>query len=351
MLKKEDVLKTAKNKGKLFSKDLVSQFGVSRQYATFIISNLVANEQLIKIGSTRQAFYVLPEFAKAHPDLFPTRYHTTFRNKELEEHEVLGKLEKTFPAIKNLPDHLRSIFTYAFSEMLNNAIEHSQTKVIGVEVAETAQEFSFIVNDSGVGVFRNVMKQRALKSELEAIQDLLKGKITTQPKSHSGEGIFFTSRSADTFVLDSFGYQLIVNNKLPDVFITQTSKIKRGTRVTFKIALNSDRHLDEVFRKYTNLATASDYGFDKTEVMVKLYTLGGVHVSRSQARRILSGLEKFKIVTFDFAKVSMVGQAFVDEIFRVFQQQYPQIKLEMVNMVPGVKFMVERAINEGKINA
>ena len=54
---------------------------------------------------------------------------------------------------------------------------------------------SFIVNDSGIGIFRNIMQKRNLKSELEAIQDLMKGKTTTMPESHSGEGIFFTSKS------------------------------------------------------------------------------------------------------------------------------------------------------------
>ncbi len=93
----------------------------------------------------------------------------------------------------------------------------------------------------------------------------------------------------------------------------------------------------------------SDYGFDKTEVRVKLYTLAGIHVSRSQARRVLSGLEKFKIVVFDFDRVSMVGQAFADEIFRVFQNKYPYIKLETENMNESVKFMVERAINESRL--
>ena len=45
--------------------------------------------------------------------------------------------------------------------------------------------------------FSTLLKEkRDLKSELEAIQDLLKGKTTTMPKMHSGEGIFFTSKIA-----------------------------------------------------------------------------------------------------------------------------------------------------------
>ncbi len=350
MLTKDQILKIAREKGKLYSKNLVEQFKVSRQYTNFLVSALVVEKKLIKLGSTRKAFYVLPEYAQAHQEIFPLRYVKTFKNKELEEHRVLSQIEEIFPALKNLPENVRSIFTYAFSEMFNNAIEHSKSVRIGVEVSVPNKILSFIIQDSGIGVFRNVMKQRSLKSELEAIQDILKGKTTTMPKSHSGEGIFFTSKAGDVFILDSFGYQLIVNNETPDVFVKRVNKIKRGTRVMFKIAAASERHLDEVFKKYTNSAGQNDYGFDKTEIRVKLYTIGGVHISRSQARRVLSGLEKFKIIVFDFDKVPTVGQAFADEVFRVFHHKHPHIKLEVENMAEGVKFMVERAQNEAKVS-
>ena len=74
--------------------------------------------------------------------------------------------------------------------------------------------------------------------------------------------------------------------------------------------------------------------------------MGGVHISRSQARRILSGLEKFKIILLDFDQVPVVGQAFADEIYRVFQSKHPDIVIQEENMSEGVKFMVERAKNE-----
>jgi len=348
MLTNDQILKIAKERGKLRSKDLVEQFKVSRQYINLLISALVEENRLIKLGSTRKAFYVLPEYAQAHKEIFPLRYAKSFKNEGLEEHVALDQIEQALPALKNLPENVRSIFTYAFSEMLNNAIEHSRSVRIGVEVSVPNKMLSFIVQDSGIGVFRNVMKQQGLKSELEAIQDILKGKTSTMPKSHSGEGIFFTSKAADVFILDSFGYQLIVDNEMPDVFVKTVKKIKRGTRVRFKIFAASGRHLDEVFKRYTNSAGKNDYGFDKTEIRVKLYTTGGVHISRSQARRVLAGLEKFKVIVFDFDKVPTVGQAFADEVFRVFHNKYPQIKLEAENMAEGVKFMIEWARHEAK---
>jgi len=349
MLNIEEVLKIAKKKGKLHSVDLVEQFKVSRQYANLLISGLVTEHRLLKFGSTRKAFYVLPEYAQTHQEIFPLRYTKVFQNKGLEEHRVLNQIERTFPTLEKLPENVRSIFTYAFTEMLNNAIEHSKSVRVGVEVSVPNKILSFIIQDSGIGVWRNVMKQRGLKNELEAIQDVLKGKTTTMPKSHSGEGIFFTSKASDVFILDSFGYQLIVDNEISDVFVKKVKKIKRGTRVMFKLSATSNRHLNEVFNEYANVVGDSNYGFDKTEINVKLYTIGGVHISRSQARRVLAGLEKFKIIVFDFDKVPTVGQAFADEVFRVFHLKHPHIKLEAENMSAGVKFMVERAQNEAEV--
>ncbi|MBU0573758.1 MAG: hypothetical protein KKH83_04710, partial [Candidatus Margulisbacteria bacterium] len=226
ILTKEIMLEFAYHKGKIVTRDFVSQFSVSRQYVSSLISDLVAENKLIKIGSTKKAFYVLPAYAEKHKDIYPIRYQTAFSNSGLEEHRVLDQIERAFPPLKELPENVSSIFAFAFSGMLNNAIEHSESSRIGVEVAIQNETLSFVVSDSGLGVFRNIKKKRKLGSELEAIQDLMKGKTTTMPKSHSGEGIFFTSKVGDLFVLDSYGRIFIVDNKRADVFIDETKKLK-----------------------------------------------------------------------------------------------------------------------------
>ncbi len=343
MVTKEKILAIARQRGKINTAQLSKEFSVSRQYLSRIIKDLVGTGKLIKLGITRNAFYVLPEYAKDHKDIFPQSYSKTFKNTSLEEHKILDQIEQAFPLIKGLSENVQSIFTYAFSEMLNNAIEHSNSSRIRVEVSIQNKVLSFIVRDFGIGVFRNIKQKRALKSELEAIQDLMKGKTTTMPKSHSGEGIFFTSKAGDLFTLDSFGYQLIINNQIPDIFVKTTKRLSIGTSVMFQISTTSKQHLNELFKEYTDQTKDSDYGFDKTKIQVKLYTIGGVHISRSQARRVLSGLEKFEIVVFDFDKVPVVGQAFADEIFRVFHNKHPHIRLEAIHMNTGAQFMVERA--------
>ncbi len=348
MTNKDKILQIIKQKGRITSSEITGSVEVSRQYVNMVISDLIAEKQVIKLGGTRNAFYVSQDYISKHPEVVPTVLKKSYKNQLLEEHKVLLEIEDKFPRIAQLPENIKSIFTFAFSEMFNNAIEHSHSKNISVEVSVREKDLSFIVNDSGVGAFRNIMKKKNLKTEVEAIQDLLKGKTTTIPKSHSGEGIFFTSKAGDVFVLDSFGYRLSVNTIKPNIAIHHLSTKKRGTRVVFRINTDSTRHLNDVFKKYTNLAGEGDYGFDKTEIRVKLFTAGGIHISRSQARRILAGLEKFKIVLFDYEKVPLVGQAFADEIYRVFQELHPDIRLENENMSDGVRFMVERSRNEAR---
>ena len=348
MLKKDKILKIAEKKGQIRNIDLAKDFGVSRQYVSQLIRELVTAGKLVKIGSTRSAFYVLPDYLKKHPEILPSHFSKTYRNRALEEHQVLEEIEKSFIPLQRAKETVRDIFTYSFSEMFNNAIEHSQSKNISIEVYLEENNLCFVVDDTGIGVYRNIMKKKKLQSPFEAIQDLLKGKTTTHPQAHSGEGIFFTSKAADTYILESYGYQLTADNIIPDIFIRSDVRNNPGTRVTFKINKNSSRHLSDVFKKYTDQTADSDYGFDKTEIHVKLYTRGSVHISRSQARRILHGLDKFRIILLDYGNVPMVGQAFVDEIYRVFQARHPEIEIQEVNMNDSVNFMVNRAKTEAR---
>jgi len=319
------------------STETARHFGFTRQYASQILRIMVNAGEVVKFGSTRSAFYTLPEFID---EIGSSGVRRRFKNDDVKEHEVFDNLVSAFPAFSATPENVRSVVHYAFSEMLNNAIEHSRSTNIEVEMESDGGIIRFIVNDFGIGVFRNVMQKRNLKSELEAMQDILKGKVTTDPKAHTGEGIFFTSKAADHFVLESFGYRMIVDNTIPDVFFQEEKRINRGTRVTFTIARKSDRHLNKIFEEYQS-GTGS-YSFDKTEIHVRLFAMGTVYVSRSQARRILVGLDKFKKIILDFDRVPNVGQAFADEIFRVFQSRYPQISIEPINMSETVRFMVER---------
>lgn len=333
----EKILKFAQAHAKFRTSEVVS--GLSDKYSRTYISKkmnfLYKKGLLMRAGSGPHVYYALPNKAK----VLLNKAHRRVRNIRLKEHEIMEDLIKKTPFLTDLKENISSIFDYAFSEMLNNAIEHSKSKWIEIDVEENRADLTFVIRDFGIGAFRSVKEKRSLESELAAIQDLLKGKVTTQPRSHSGEGIFFTSKVAGVFTLESYEYQLKIDNEIKDIFVGEIESVK-GTKVTFKISLKSDRHLNDVFRDYQS--EPDSYAFDKTEVHIRLYKMGTIHVSRSQARRVLAGLDKFKKVVLDFDRVPAVGQAFVDEIFRVFIQKHPKIELSPVNMNEAVKFMIGR---------
>ncbi len=334
----EVILKTAE-RGESFTvndvlKALNNQY--TRAYVLRFINQLISEKRIVKSGSTRSATYA----GSQHIEKLGTQAQQRYANINLKEDKILLEFESRAAFLRNLPENIQSVFEYAFSEMVNNAIEHSKSQNIDVKVEKEGKTIRFYVDDFGIGVFRNVMNERRLHSELEAIQDLLKGKTTTNPHAHSGEGIFFTSKVGDIFVLDSYGYELRVDNIVNDVFISESKRKKNGTCVIFEISEDHKGHLDDVFKKYyTDLKKLA---FDKTEVRIKLYTRGSIYISRSQARRVLVNLEKFKSIVLDFDKVPGVGQAFADEIFRVFKTKNPDIQITPVNMNDSVAFMVKR---------
>lgn len=332
------ILQTAHEKTTFKTADIVEKLKgkISRQYISQAIGKMVREGVLLKGGSTANAFYALPSNAESIVETIKLRLATA----KIEEHTIFNRLRDKYNFVQGLSENVQSILFYAFTEMLNNAIEHSKSKHVEIEVRKDKEQITFVVNDFGIGVFRNVMRQRKLKSEVEAMQDLMKGKTTTVPHSHSGEGIFFTSKIADLFELESYEYRMRIDNLINDVFFEEQKPLKRGTRVIFTLSMNSKKHLNDVFSKF--VTNPGEPGFNKTEILVRLFTQGTIYISRSQARRILSGLEKYESIVFDYDKVSTVGQAFADEIYRVFRHDHPNIQIESRNMIEPVKFMVDR---------
>ena len=66
-------------------------------------------------------------------------------------------------------------------------------------------------------------------------------------------------------------------------------------------------------------------------------------ISRSQAKRVLVRVELFRTVVFDFSGVSSIGQAFADEIFRVFAHSHPEIQLQLIHANAAIKQMISRS--------
>jgi anti-sigma regulatory factor (Ser/Thr protein kinase)/predicted DNA-binding transcriptional regulator AlpA len=338
---KKLILKILAQKKEIRTADIVEKTGFSRGYISRFLKELQEEGKIILIGKANQARYVEASkkaFKEAKRRIL--KIHRVLANTGLSEDVVLDNIKKESGIFIGLPGNVSSILDYAFSEMLNNAIDHSQSEKIEIEIKRDSNGVFFSVIDKGVGIFNNITRKKRLNNEMEAIQDLLKGKQTTAPEAHTGEGIFFTSRASDTLVIQSSRKKLIFNNVLGDVFI-QDVKNRIGTKVTFAISVKSKKKLSDIFKEYTD----DSYEFSKTVVAVKLYKMGDIYISRSQARRIMSGLDKFKTVVLDFDRVKTVGQGFADEVFRVWQKHHLNIKIIPKNTNENINFMIKRVLS------
>jgi len=336
---KDLILKKLKENGEVRSSEIVKDTGYSRAYVNRFFKELYEEGILILIGKANRAKYIPADKKLIEIEIHSIqKIHKILNNLNLHEDEIFKNIKKSSGIIGGLNKNVSNILEYAFTEMLNNAIEHSVSKKIEIFIERKINNIIFIIRDWGVGIFNNIMAKKNLDNEMEAIQDLIKGKQTTAQKYHSGEGIFFTSKVADILTIQSSRKKIIFDNLIDDIFISDIKNIK-GTRVVFSINLNSKREIIKIFNKYTD----NNYKFSKTEIIIKLYEEGINYVSRSQARRVLVGLEKFKTIMLDFKDVDTIGQAFADEVFRVWKTKYPDISVIWRNTNENVLFMINRA--------
>lgn len=229
---------------------------------------------------------------------------------------------------------------YGITEMVNNAIDHSEGTQVRVSLRRLQDELTIEIVDDGVGVFGNVRRHFDLSNEREAVAHLSKGKQTTASSRHSGQGIFFTSKIVDQFILQSHLLTWWVDNRRNDQTIRSGPNLT-GTRVAMTINLRTSRMPAEVFNDFTDPDTLD---FDKSTFHVKLVQYGIEFVSRSEAKRLANQLQLFGEVIVDFQGIEAVGQGFVDELFRVWVSDNPGTRLIPINMNDDVRFMVNRGL-------
>ncbi len=233
----------------------------------------------------------------------------------------------------------RSTASYAFTEMLNNAIDHSDADVVRVGVWASRFEIRFEIADDGRGALPHLQQRLNLEDVYDALGELTKGKTTTDPDRHTGEGIFFTSKAVDVFTLESAGLRWTVDNVRHDQAVG-ASEFEVGTRVRWEMDPATSRSIADVFGAYTD----EDHQFARTRTVVRLFSFGVRFVSRSEAKRLMRGLERFKEVVLDFNGVEEVGQGFVDEVLRVWPRTHESTLVTPVGMSSPVAFMVRRGL-------
>jgi len=306
-------------------------FDISRQAVNKHVQRLVAQKALLVRGTTRNRHYLLLPLDQWE------RIYTL--DNSLEENMVWRN--DVSPRFVQLPNNVIDIWHYGFTEMLNNAIDHSSGRNISVQLKKSSASTELIIYDNGEGIFRKIQREMELTDERHAVLELSKGKLTTDPNNHTGEGIFFTSRMFDDFTIVSGDVYFSHTHGEVEDWILENQKSHSGTGVFMKLSNNTARTAKEIFDDFSS---GEEYAFTKTVVPVRLAQYGDEKlISRSQAKRLLARVDRFKMVIFDFDGVEAVGQAFADEVFRVFKNQHPDIELHHIRTSKDVDQMISRA--------
>lgn len=311
---------------------VAERFGISRQAVLRHVNALIEERFLTAAGTTRKT------------------YALGVNRDRVRAYALSGLDEWTAWAqdfsglLDILKPNVNDIVHRGFTEMVNNAIDHSGGTEVIVGTRVHDGQFEMVVMDNGEGIFRRIARLLELPDERLALLELSKGKLTTDPANHSGEGIFFTSRMFDRFSVRSGSFFYSHDSELQFDWIDELPSFAHGTIVTMSIPCESDRTANEVYEAF--YAGPEDLNFNKTVVPMRLARFGNENlVSRSQAKRVTARFEKFRVVILDFEGVPEIGQGFADELFRVFAREHPEIDLLPVHCTPAVQDMIARAIS------
>ena len=320
-------------------RDLVTHissiFSISRQAVNRHVSTLVTDGKLTSEGTTKNRVY----------GIGPVRQHQVLLDftNPVSEHDVY--FNQFANVLSGIATNISDIVFYGFTEILNNAIDHSNGSECFVSIKRKLDLVEIAIIDNGEGIFKKITRECQLIDEKQALLELYKGKLTTDPSNHSGQGIFFTSRMFDSFEIYSHKLKFSHDHEVPVDILSDAEYVKRdGTVVAMSISLSSTRIDKEIFDEYTVDKEENDFAFNKTIIPVEMVKFGHENlVSRSQAKRLLMRVENFKYVYFDFKNVNSIGQAFADEIFRVYKIRHPDIQLFHTNTSDDVLAMIKRS--------
>lgn len=307
------------------------KFGITRQAVNHHIRRLVGQNSLSVSGTRSRPIYRLCTEAQFD-------YHFAL-DGTLEE-DILWR-DVALQHLEYLPSEAIRIWEYGFTEMVNNAIDHSDGTQLDIFVERFRPHLDIYISDNGIGIFKKIKAAMNLNDERHAVLELAKGKFTTDPDNHTGEGIFFSSRIFDEFAVLSGDVYYAHDFDDPTEWIAQSIKPRKGTIVQMRLKNDCNRTITEVFDEY---ASPEDYTFSKTVVPVDLAQYGDdTLVSRSQAKRMLTRIDRFTKVIFDFENVESIGHSFADEVFRVFASRHPEIEISVIHDKPKVRKMISRA--------
>ena len=226
-------------------------FKISRQAVNTHVRRLVKEEKISFTGTTKNRKYFIPTTVVLDA-LYPL-------DGSISEDVVWSKSVK--PLLNGVPENVIDIWHHGITEMINNAIDHSSGKAVIVTVKQSSIFTEVAIYDDGEGIFKKIQKAVGLQDERHSVLELAKGKLTTDPENHSGEGIFFSSRMFDNFTISSGCVFFSHTHDQVEDWILEHETGHGGTLVAMKLSNESKRISSDIFDKF---APGDSYGFTES---------------------------------------------------------------------------------------
>lgn len=309
---------------------LAERLGVGRRSALALVRKLVEAQWLVREGTPRQTRHA------------PGALRQVIRHYPVDGLQEDAAWRRDFAPQFDLPAHVARMAQHVFTELLNNAADHSGGTQVTVSMRQTPLQVQLLVSDNGRGVFDAIQQAFGIDEPALAMLELAKGKLTSQPDRHSGRGLFFAAKLADVFDLHANEAAFAQRDWQRDRWVAGRPACRRGSSIYVAICLDTSRTLDAVLKRYS--LDGDGIGFDHTVVPLALATSPQAGLeSRALARRVAARLPQFKRAVLDFDGLTDMGHGFADELWRVFARQHPGLELVPTNMSPHIAALVASA--------
>jgi len=304
--------------------------GASRRSALSALRRLVDGQWLTRSGNDRRPVYS------------PGALRQVARSYTLYGLQEDLPWQRDFAPHFALPAHVSRMIRHGFTELVNNAADHSGGSSVTVSLRQTPSHVQLLVSDDGCGVFDKICRAFDIEDAQHAMLELSKGRLTSQPQAHTGRGLFFSSQLADVFDIHANGTAFQRRAWESAGWRPGRPMPRQGSSIYMAIALDTQRTLDQVMGAWS--LDGSGVEFDQTEISLQLLAGPGQPLdSRAQARRVAARLATFRCAEINFSGVEDVGHGFIDELFRVFARANPGVELRPTHTSPRIAALIKSA--------
>jgi anti-sigma regulatory factor (Ser/Thr protein kinase) len=318
------------------SHDLASHLeertGASRRASQAALRRLVDAHWLTRNGSIRRPIYA------------PGQLRQVARSYTLYGLQEDLPWQRDFAPHFDLPPHVARMIQHGFTELVNNAADHSGGSSVTVSLRQTPSHVQLLVSDDGCGVFDKICSAFDIADARHAMLELSKGRLTSQPEMHTGRGLFFSSQLADVFDIHANGTAFQRRAWETSGWQPGRPMPRQGSSIYMSISLDTKRTLDQVLGAWS--MDGSGIEFDQTTIALRLLAGPGQPLdTRAQARRVAARLPQFRRAEVSFDGIDDVGHGFADELFRVFARAHKEVELVPTHMTPRIAALVKSAQN------